>query len=43
MGQDKISKDEWWVVVCCCGDQSNREAEQDKRENDIKQIDMKCD
>ncbi len=43
MGQNEISNDEWWVVVYsgCCGDQSNREAEQDKRENDIKQIDIK--
>ena len=40
MGQNVISNDEWWVVVCCCGDQSNREAEQEIREDDIKQIDI---
>jgi hypothetical protein len=35
--QNEISNDEWWVVVCCCGDQSNRETDQDKRENEIEQ------
>jgi hypothetical protein len=39
--KSRMMSAEWWVVVCCCGDQSNREAEQEKRENDITQIDIK--